>query len=105
MLTFLLLALAVARLTWLVTEDHLPLVAKPRKWIIDRKPEGNLAYLVGCWWCVSIYAAAGAAAFARWALHAVDTTEGLLWWPALSFAAVGLMSLVDVLQAHGTEDD
>lgn len=105
---FFLLSLGAARVTWLITEDHLPIVANPRQWLVDRNPDGNLAYLVSCWWCVSVYTGAGAAAFAVWVLDSrvvhEDWKSFLVLWPAFSFAAVALMSLVDMMQAHGTED-
>jgi hypothetical protein len=119
-LLFVLLSLAVARITWLITEDHLPIIAKPRQAIVDRKPDGNLAYLVECWWCVSVYVAAGASAFAVWVLgleldawnisahagvHRIeDWKTFLLLWPALSMTGVAWMSLVDTVQNYGTDD-
>lgn len=106
---FFLLSLAVARVTWFLAEDHLPLVAKPRQWIVDRSPEGNLAYLVQCWWCVGVYVAAGASAFAVWALDyqlgaVADWKTFLLLWPALAMTGVTLMLVADVLMEHGTDD-
>lgn len=104
---FILLALGVARVTWFITEDHLPLIEKPRDWVVARNPHGSLAYLVNCWWCVSIYVGAGAAAFGTWILdEPVITTHWqsfLVLWPAFSMAAVFIMSVVDTLQAHGTD--
>lgn len=38
-LIFIILALAAARLTRLVTRDTIPLVAKPRKWLHSRYPD------------------------------------------------------------------
>lgn len=116
---FVLLALGVARITWLISEDHLPLIAKPRQWIVDRNPDGNLAYLVNCWWCVSVYVAGIASAVTTWlfdipmVVYPADTPafyvldewkQFLILWPAFSMAAVGIMSFVDMLQAHGTDD-
>lgn len=92
-----LLALATARLTQLITEDHLPLIAKPRQKIVDRNPDGNLAYLVNCWWCVSVYTALGAAAFWHYALHLGTRAEALMVWPAMSMSAVMLMGAADWL--------
>lgn len=120
-LLFFILSLATARITWLITEDHLPVIAKPRQWIVDRKPDGNLAYLVNCWYCSSVYVAAGAAAFAVWVLditiglfpgdsgevtysHIPDWKAFLLLWPALSFAAVGIMGAIDWLTAAPDKD-
>jgi hypothetical protein len=118
---FFLLALATGRITWLITEDHLPLVARPRQWIIDRKPDGNLAYFVNCWFCTSVYVAAGAAAFAVWGLNLrpevfaylnpdriIESMTGwkffLLLWPALSFAGVGVMGAIDWLTSAPERD-
>jgi len=109
---FILLALGVARVTWFITEDHLPLIKRPRDWVVNRKPEGNLAYLVGCWWCVSIYVAAGAAAFAVWVLNVklgvltdwkayrtplADWKTFLVLWPAFSLSATAIMGAADWL--------
>jgi hypothetical protein len=98
---FVLLALGAARITWLITEDHLPVIAKPRQRIVDRNPEGNLAYLINCWWCTSVYVGAGAAAFATWVLHSqvvpVPWKSFLVLWPAFSMAAVMLMGAGDWL--------
>lgn len=57
-LTFLVLVLSTWRITHLVVEDQIPLVKKPREWITNRNPEGNLAYLVDCIWCSSVWVAA-----------------------------------------------
>lgn len=109
-----LLTLATGRVTWFITEDHLPLIEKPRNWIVNRNPAGSLAYLVQCWFCVSIYIAAGAAAFAVWVLNMrfeiwANIAKGnmfqqpagwkcfLVLWPALSFAGVGVMGAIDWL--------
>jgi hypothetical protein len=57
-LFFLILVLAVHRGTHLVVEDQLPLVRRPRDWLVARKPEGPLAYLVNCFWCSSVWVSA-----------------------------------------------
>lgn len=101
MFNFFLLALSVARLTWLITEDHLPLVERPRTWIVQRKPMGSLAYLVNCWWCSSIYVAGGATAYAHWELN---EPHALMWWPALSICAVALMTIVEILMGLGEDE-
>jgi hypothetical protein len=54
---FLLLALSTWRITHLVVEDTIPLVAKPREAIIARNEDGNLAYLLGCTYCSSVWVA------------------------------------------------
>lgn len=54
--------LAVARVTRLITTDHI--ISRPRnaivRWLSDRDHD-QLAYLVFCPWCISIYVGAGAA--------------------------------------------
>lgn len=57
-LIFVLLALSTWRWTHLIVEDTIPFVAKPREWIIARKPMGNLSYLLGCTYCSSVWVAA-----------------------------------------------
>ena len=53
-------ALAVARLTRLVTSDRI--TEAPRNWALARLPDGHLlAYLIVCDWCVSIYTGAAVA--------------------------------------------
>lgn len=106
---FILLALGVARVSWFITEDHLPLIAKPREAIVNRNPDGNLAYLVNCWWCVSVYTGAGAAAFSTWVLeapiyHLENWKTFLVLWPAFSMAAVLIMSVADTTQAYGSDN-
>ena len=59
-------ALAVARLTRLVTSDRI--TEAPRNWALARLPDGPLlAYLVVCDWCVSVYTGAAVAAAGAWA--------------------------------------
>lgn len=106
---FVLLLLGVARVTWFITEDHLPIIEKPRTWLVDRNPDSTLAYLVNCWWCVSIYVGAGASAFSVWVIErglGLEPWESFLTlWPAFSFSAVLVMLAADVLMAHGTDDE
>jgi hypothetical protein len=54
------LTMAVHRFTHLVVEDQLPVVRRPREWLVARKPDGPLAYLVNCFWCSSVWVAAAA---------------------------------------------
>lgn len=72
-LSLVLMMLAVARVTRLITTDVL--FDAPRNWLTRRilapNPEGPvrvaLAYLIICSWCVSIYVgAAGAGAWYAW---------------------------------------
>lgn len=68
--SLLLLFLATARLTRLITTDRL--TEYPREWVVAwavGRKEGDslLAYLVVCPWCVSVYVgAAGGAAWWAW---------------------------------------
>ena len=86
-LLLLLDALAVYRVTRLVTEDHLPL-GPLRDHIQDRWPGSLLAEWLGCPWCSGMWVSAGVLL-----LHAAFPTQ----WPyvaaALALAAVaGLLS-------------
>lgn len=72
-LSLVLMTLAVARVTRLITTDVL--LDAPRNWLTRRilapNPEGSVrtavAYLIICSWCVSIYVgAAGAGAWYAW---------------------------------------
>lgn len=72
LVTLLLTALAVARLTRLVNRDVL--LERPRalalSWLTDRD-RTMLAYLLVCPWCLSMYLGAGGAA-AWWAWGSTD---------------------------------
>lgn len=57
-LEFFILSLSVWRFTHLIVDDHIPVVRKPREWIVARNPDGNVAYLVGCTWCSGVWVAA-----------------------------------------------
>lgn len=101
-LQFLVLALAVHRATHLVVEDNLPLVARPRAWLASRRPDGNLAYLVNCFWCSSVWVSAATVGFLyRWApagWHGVASPLAL--GAALSSAATALESLLQLVDAR-----
>jgi hypothetical protein len=59
------MALAVARLTGLITEDKITEGIRER--LLDRLDEDSkLAYLITCPWCVSIYLAIPAAVLVWW---------------------------------------
>lgn len=80
-------ALAVFRLTHLITDDRIP-VGPLRDWVQRRRPDSLLAEWFTCPWCCSPYVAA-----------AVLVTHGVFpgWWPyvaaVLAFSAVaGLLS-------------
>jgi hypothetical protein len=57
-------ALAVARLTRLVTTDEVPF-GPARDLLLDAAPDSKAATLVSCDWCAGMWCAA-AVAFARW---------------------------------------
>ena len=72
-LSLVLMMLAVARVTRLITTDVL--FEEPRGWLVRRILKGNpegplrtaLAYLMTCNWCASVYVgAAGAGAWYAW---------------------------------------
>lgn len=92
--TFIILALATARLTRLVTQDRI--TEAPRHWAVRAAvrrdgDESLLAYLIVCDWCVSVYTGA-AVAGAWWAWH----EQGWITWVmsalAFSYAAGYLAS-------------
>lgn len=59
--TLVIAALAVARLTRLVTTDRI--TERPRNWVLQRlKAESLTAYLIVCDWCASFYVGLGVAA-------------------------------------------
>lgn len=95
---FFVLSLAVAMVVYLIAESHFPPIEAVRTKIVDRNPEGSLAYLANCWWCVSMYVGLGAAVFAHVVLDAIPLHEVWLWWPALAFAGTSLLSLTDRIQ-------
>lgn len=80
MASLILITLAVARLTHLVTKDELALPF--RRWVISRwGDDSRLAYLVHCTWCTSIWVAIpGGISWAFTMLHPQ------LWWLALPAA-------------------
>jgi len=74
-ITFVLAALATARLTRLVTTDRI--TQAPRGRAVRALPDGSLlAYLIVCDWCVSTYV--GAATAGAW----------WLWGDTMTFTAV-----------------
>ena len=97
---FVIMALATWRITHLIVEDQLPIVKTPREWIINRKPEGNLAYLLGCTYCSSVWVAGGVVA-------AVDViAEKSVVLPAFTLAALSILTafaetVVDWLDRFG----
>lgn len=94
MTTIVLLALATARLTRLVTQDRI--TEAPRYWLVRRftawqGEESLLAYLIVCDWCVSIYTGA-AVAGAWWAWHESAWLTWVLGALAFSYVAGWLAS-------------
>lgn len=82
-------ALAVYRVTRLVVEDT---IADPiRNRIVEAAPEGRLAYLVTCPWCVSVWVAAGWAGLAVAAPAVAAPVGAALAWSA----AAGLLSSLE----------
>jgi len=99
---FLLLALSTWRVTHLVVEDTIPFVANPREWIINRKPDGNLAYLLGCTYCSSVWVGALHVAIVDWVLG-YDVPVPVAVLGALSiFTAFG-ETIVDWLDRYGVK--
>lgn len=69
LLTLIILPLAVARLTRLVTTDRIFSAVRSRleaRWLMKAGLDSLALYLIGCPWCISMYTGTGAAA-AWWA--------------------------------------
>jgi hypothetical protein len=100
-LEFIVLVLAAHRLTHFVTEDQFPAVSRARDLVNLRWPLGWQSYLVGCFWCVSVWMS-GAVVLAAWAF-----TPGLprpwLLWLALSSAASALQTVVEAVEGPGSD--
>jgi hypothetical protein len=82
-------ALAVHRLTRLVVDDEV--TAPLRKRLTEAAPEGHLAYLLSCPWCVSIWLGAGWAALAVAAPPVAAGAGAVLAWSS----ATGLLASVE----------
>lgn len=84
LLSLVLLPLAVARFTRLITADYL--TEKPRnaavRWLMGRKENSLLAYLLLCSWCSSVYV--GSAVATGWVFWGDER-----WFAAVMGAAVG----------------
>ena len=53
------------RVTRLVVRDQIPVIARPRDWIVrtlDRTWARSIAYLLECEWCMSMWVGAGVVA-------------------------------------------
>lgn len=95
--TFLLVTLAVARMTLLVTSDRIMLSF--RRWVVNRFGDESLAaYLVHCKLCTSIWIALPAAAF--WAGFTLPWKS---WW--LILPAWFAMSYLTILMARLEEKE
>ncbi|MBF6515238.1 hypothetical protein IU421_13205 [Nocardia cyriacigeorgica] len=92
-LIFVLWVLAVARATRLITRDKL---TEPfRTWVVTRRGvDSQIAYLVHCSWCSSIWVAFATA-------PAAVALSGLSWWllPIVALAASHLTGLGSLLDA------
>lgn len=99
LLSFVITALAVARLTRLATSDYL--TERPRHWVQAHVPE-MVAYLIGCPWCLSMWVAA------------VIVPVAALWWHVLAVQIVlgvfacshltGLLAGLDAPVEYGTTE-
>lgn len=92
--SWLLITLAVARITRLVTLDRILLFL--RRWVVNKYGEESLiSYLVHCSWCSSIWIALPASI--AWALLLLPLH---LWWLALPswFATSYLAGLLSQLE-------
>jgi len=82
-------ALAVHRLTRLAVEDE---ITRPlRERITDAAPDGRLAYLVTCPWCVSMWIGAGWAVLTAAAPGVASAAGAALAWSS----ATGLLSAME----------
>jgi hypothetical protein len=99
---FALMALSTWRFTHLVVEDTIPIVARPRQWVVDRKPNGNLAYLLGCTYCSSVWVAAAHVLVLDLAMD-YDVAVPVMVVAALSILAAFAESVVDWLDRYGAK--
>ena len=101
-LIFALLALSTWRWTHLIVEDTFPPIAKPRTWIIERKPMGSVAYLLGCTYCSSVWVAA-AHVVALDLLTDYPAPAPVLLAASLSILTAFAETVVDWLDRYGVE--
>lgn len=95
--TFVLVALAVARLTLLVTSDRIMLAF--RRWVVNKTGDESLwSYLVHCSRCVSLWIAGGGAIF--WGALTLPIRH---WW--LMLPAWFALSYITVLLSRLEEKD
>lgn len=84
-----LICVGTYRITRLLAVDALPLIAKPREWIVNKLGEEHaISYLVTCMWCVSMYVGAGVTAVAD--LFTAVPYPWLTW--IVASAATGLIA-------------
>lgn len=88
-------ALAVHRITRLVTEDTVPF-GPARDWVMDHWPGSLPAEWVSCPWCASVTVAAGVAAARVLAPR---------WWPypAVALALSSVAGLLTTWEQRGVE--
>lgn len=94
-LLLLVAALAVARLTRLVTDDAI--LDRPRDALYRRNPDGAAAYFVGCPWCVSIWLGALVAAGVYW--------RPCAWWVQFPLILLALSQVTGLLALHAAQLD
>lgn len=102
--TFFLASLATWRLTHLVVEDTLPLIARPRNWIVQHSPGSNFSYLLGCVYCSSVWvAAAVTAGLDLWT--DISVPQPFLFGSALSIIAAFGETVIDWLDRFGLTEE
>lgn len=81
--------LAVHRLTRLVVDDEILDTPRTRlvDWLDDRD-HSKLVYLAGCYWCTSVYVAAGCAVVK----HRWPNLWNTVRWPLAMSAATGIIA-------------
>jgi hypothetical protein len=98
--TFLLAALATWRITHLVVEDTVPVVARPRQWVMDRWPDGNLTYVLHCTYCSSVWVGAAVTAGVD-LLTKTPVPAPVLYAAGLSILTAFAETVVDWLDRYG----
>lgn len=92
---FLIAALAVARVTRLITDDYL--TAGPRSWAVRRLgTSSKAAYLITCQWCTGMWISAAAAGIWWW--------HGESPWVQVPAAALALSQAVGMASTIGRDD-
>lgn len=87
-------ALAVARVTRLVTTDYI--TAPIRQWAVLKLGTASKgAYLITCDWCTSLWIGAAAAPLAYW--------HGQNWWYLIPAAALAYSHVTGLLAQFGDD--